>query len=75
VERALRVVDGFQHGSEARRGRHVSDEVPASVAVGPVQPPSHSAMPQSREGRIVHCGPNGVSWASEGTRRSTGVML
>ena len=50
MERALRVVDGFQQGSAARRGRHVSDEVPASVVIGPVQPPFHSAMPQSREG-------------------------
>jgi len=50
VKRAPRVVDGFQQRDDASRGRHVVDEVPASVAVGPVQPPSRSTVTQSREG-------------------------
>lgn len=50
VERAPGVVDGFQQWHDAGRGWHVVDEVPAGVAVGPVQPPSRSAVTQSREG-------------------------
>ena len=49
VERALRVIDGVQQGSDASRDRHVGDEVPAGVAVGPVQPPPHSTVTQSRQ--------------------------
>jgi len=50
VERAPGVVDGFEQGRDADRGWHVVDEVPAGGAVGPVQPPSRSAVTQSREG-------------------------
>jgi hypothetical protein len=50
VKRAPGVVDGFQQWDDADRGWHVVDEVPAGVAVGPVQPPSRSAVMQSREG-------------------------
>jgi hypothetical protein len=50
VKRAPRVVDGFQQGYDASCGRHVVDEVPAGVAVGPIQPPSRRAVAQSREG-------------------------
>jgi hypothetical protein len=50
MERAPGVVDGFQQWHDAGRGRHVVDEVPAGVAVGPVQPPSRGAVTQSREG-------------------------
>jgi len=49
VERAPGAVDGFQQWHDAGRGRHVIDEVPAGVAVGPVQPPSRDAVTQSRE--------------------------
>jgi hypothetical protein len=37
VERAPEVVDGFQQWHDANRGWHVVDEVPAGVAIGPVQ--------------------------------------
>lgn len=50
VERAPGVVDGFQQWHDAGRDRHVVDEMPAGVAVGPVQPPSRNAVTQSREG-------------------------
>jgi hypothetical protein len=50
VERAPGVVDGVQQWHDVGRGRHIIDEVPARVAVGPVQPPSPSAVTQSREG-------------------------
>lgn len=50
MKRAPGVVDGFQQWHDADRGRHVVDEVPAGVAVGPVQPPSPSAVTQSRKG-------------------------
>lgn len=50
MERAPGVVDGFQQRHHAGRGRHVVDEVPAGVAVRPIQPPSHSTVTQSREG-------------------------
>ena len=50
VERAPEVVDGFQQWHDANRGWHVVDEVPAGVAIGPVQPPSRSAVTQPRVG-------------------------
>ena len=50
MECAPGVVDSFQQWHDAGRGRQVVDEVPAGVAVGPVQPPSRSAVTQSRKG-------------------------
>jgi len=50
MQRVRGVVDGFQQGYDAGCGRHVVDEVPVCVAVGPTSSLSRSAVAQSREG-------------------------
>jgi hypothetical protein len=41
---SARVVDDLQQGCDVRRGGYVVDQVPAGVAVGPVQLPSVGAV-------------------------------